>query len=68
MNMTNSEIKAALRTFYREKSYALINLSGLSLAIACCLLLGLYLRSEPAYDQHYMRHKPYGVNNGSKNL
>ena len=55
--MANSEIKAALRTFYREKSYAIINLAGLSLAIACCLILGLYLRSELTYDQHHKRHK-----------
>jgi putative ABC transport system permease protein len=55
--MANSEIKAAARTLYREKSYAIINLSGLSLAIACCLILGLYLRSELTYDQHNLRHK-----------
>lgn len=55
--MANSEIKAALRIFYREKTYALINLSGLSLAIACCLILGLYLRSELTYDRHHVRHK-----------
>jgi putative ABC transport system permease protein len=55
--MANSEIKAAVRTFYREKAYALINLSGLSLAIACCLILGLYLKSELTYDQHHLRHK-----------
>ena len=55
--MASSEIKAALRTFYREKSYALINLSGLSLAIACFLILGLYLRSELTYDRHHLRHK-----------
>ncbi len=55
--MANSEIKAALRTFYREKSYAIINLSGLSLAIACCLILGLYLKGELTYDQHHKRYK-----------
>ncbi len=55
--MANSEIKAALRTFYREKSYALINLSGLALAIACCLILGLYLRSELTYDRHHTKYR-----------
>ena len=54
--MFNSDIKAAFRTFYREKSYALINLAGLSLAIACCLLLGLYLKDELTYDLHHLRH------------
>src|SRR5512139_2817129 len=55
--MLSSEIKASLRTFYREKSYAVINLSGLALAIACCLMLGLYLRSELTYDRHHLRYK-----------
>jgi putative ABC transport system permease protein len=55
--MANNEIRAAFRTFYREKSYAAVNLSGLSLAIACSLILGLYLRSELTYDQHHLRHK-----------
>jgi putative ABC transport system permease protein len=55
--MTNSEIKAAVRTFYREKLYALINLSGLALAIACSLVLGLYLKSELTYDRHHLRHR-----------
>ena len=55
--MANSDIKAAFRTLYREKAYALINLCGLSLAIACCLILGLYLRSELTYDQHNTRYK-----------
>jgi len=55
--MTNSELKAALRIFYREKSYAAINLAGLSLALACCLILGLYLKSELACDRHHLQHK-----------
>jgi putative ABC transport system permease protein len=55
--MASTEVKAAIRTLYREKAYAVINLSGLSLAIACCLILGLYLRSELTYDQHHLRHK-----------
>jgi putative ABC transport system permease protein len=55
--MANTEIKAALRALHREKSYALINLAGLALAIACYLILGLYLKSELTYDQHHARHK-----------
>jgi putative ABC transport system permease protein len=55
--MANSDIKATWRTLYREKAYALINLCGLSLAIACSLILGLYLRSELTYDRHNTRYK-----------
>lgn len=35
----------------------MINLFGLSLAVACCLILGLYLRSELTYDQHNVNYK-----------
>jgi putative ABC transport system permease protein len=55
--MANSEIRAAFRIFYREKFYALINLAGLSLALACCLILGLYLRSELTYEQHNLKYR-----------
>src|SRR5690348_16964578 len=41
-----------LRTLRREKLYAAINIAGLSLGIACCLILGLFLRSELTYDRH----------------
>jgi len=54
--MAYTEIKAAFRIFYREKSYALINLSGLTLAVVCCLVLGLYLRSELTYEHHNEKH------------
>ena len=52
-----SFFKITLRNLYREKMYALINLSGLSLAIACFLILGLYLRSELTYDRYNSKYR-----------
>ncbi|TAJ93227.1 MAG: ABC transporter permease [Gammaproteobacteria bacterium] len=52
-----SSITITLRKLYREKLYALINVAGLSLGIACCLILALYLRSELTYDQYHVNHK-----------
>jgi putative ABC transport system permease protein len=52
-----SPITITLRKLYREKLYALINVAGLSLGIACCLILALYLRSELTYDQYHVNHK-----------
>jgi putative ABC transport system permease protein len=49
--------KIALRTLARDKSYALINVVGLAIAIACCLILGVYLRSELTYDQSHENYK-----------
>ena len=50
--MFSSSLKITLRKLYREKVYALINIAGLSLGIACTLILALYLRSELTYDRH----------------
>ena len=55
--MFTNFIKVTLRTLYREKVYAIINISGLALGIACCLILGLFLHSELTYDQHHKNHK-----------
>ncbi len=41
------------RNLRRERLYAAINIAGLSLGIACCLILGLFLKSELTYDQHF---------------
>ncbi len=55
--MFTSFLKITLRNLYREKMYAVINISGLSIAIACCLILGMWLHSELTYDQHNVRYK-----------
>ena len=47
----------ALRMLAREKLYALLNISGLALGLACCLMLGLYLWSELTYDRHHVNHE-----------
>lgn len=55
--MFNNFIKVTLRTLYREKIYATLNIAGLSIAIGCCIILGLYIRSELTYDRHHHKHK-----------
>ncbi|MBN1907671.1 MAG: ABC transporter permease [Deltaproteobacteria bacterium] len=55
--MLISFIKITLRKLYREKLYTIINVSGLALGIACCLILGLFLHNELTYDQHHKNYK-----------
>ena len=55
--MNSTMWKIALRTLVRDKTYALLNIAGLALAIACCLILGVYLRSELNYDQSHVNHE-----------
>ena len=51
--MLRNYITIALRTMLRNQSYSLINILGLSLGLACCLLLALYIQDELSYDQHH---------------
>jgi putative ABC transport system permease protein len=55
--MSSTTLKIALRTLARDKGYALLNIGGLALATACCLILGVYLRSELTYDHSHANHK-----------
>lgn len=55
--MAGTFLKTTIRSLYREKIYAAINIAGLSLAIACCIILGIYLRSELTYDMHHNKYK-----------
>ncbi len=55
--MNSTMWKIALRTLARDKTYALLNVAGLALAIACCLILGVYLRSELTYDHSHVNYK-----------
>lgn len=46
-------IKIAWRNILRNPGYAAINIVGLSMGVACCLLLSLYVQDELSYDQHH---------------
>jgi len=51
--MLRNYITIALRNIMRSKVYSLINIFGLSLGVACCLLLALYIQDEMSYDKHH---------------
>ncbi|MEP0547451.1 MAG: ABC transporter permease [Rhodothermales bacterium] len=51
--MLKNYLIVALRSLRRRKGYAFINLFGLALGLACCLLIGLYVRHELSYDEHH---------------
>ena len=55
--MSSMMWKIALRTLARDKTYALINIAGLAIAVACLLILGVYLRSELTYDTSHVNYK-----------
>lgn len=49
--MFKNYIKTAWRNVTRHKGYSLINISGLSLGMACCILIMLWVQDELSYDK-----------------
>jgi putative ABC transport system permease protein len=48
--MLKNYFKTALRILKRQKIYSFINITGLSLGLACCVLITLYIHFELSYD------------------
>jgi putative ABC transport system permease protein len=48
--MFASFLKTAIRNIFRHKSYVLINIIGLSVGIACSLLIIMFVRHELSFD------------------
>ena len=53
--MLQNYFKIAWRNLARNRIFSAINVVGLSVGMACCMLLLLYVRSELAYDKHHQR-------------
>lgn len=49
--MFNNLIKHSLRSFKRQRSYIIINILGLSIGIACSLLIALFVINESSFDR-----------------
>ena len=49
--MLKNYLKTTLRNLRRHKGFAAINLIGLAAGLAGCLLIGLYVQDELAYDR-----------------
>jgi len=53
--MLQNYLKIALRSLWRSKIHTLINILGLGLGVACCILIVLYVRDEWTYDQFHSK-------------
>ena len=51
--MLKNYLVVALRSLRRQKGYAFINVLGLAIGIAGCLLAGLFVRSELGFDRFH---------------
>jgi putative ABC transport system permease protein len=53
--MFRNYIKTAIRNLLRNKTYAAINISGLAVGIAACLLIGIYILHELSFDKFHAK-------------
>lgn len=51
--MIKNYLKIAWRNLIRQKSFSLINVLGLSLGLACCLILLSFVKQEKSYDRFH---------------
>ena len=49
--MLKNYIKIALRNISRNKLYSVLNIVGLAIGIACCILILFYVQDELSYDR-----------------
>jgi putative ABC transport system permease protein len=53
--MIRNYLKIALRNLSRQRFYSLINIAGLALGVAACLLIVLYINHELSYDRYHTK-------------
>ena len=53
--MLRNYLVVGLRNLQRNKLYALINVTGLAVSIAACLIIALYVRHELSFDRHHSK-------------
>lgn len=53
--MIRNYFKSAFRNLWRHKGYTAINIIGLAVGIACCILILLYVQDELRFDTHHQQ-------------
>ncbi len=51
--MIKNYIKIAFRHFKRQKGYTFINIAGLAVGMACCILIFLWVYDELSFDRYH---------------
>jgi len=51
--MFRNYLKVALRNIIRHKGYTFLNIFGLAIGMACCILIGLWVLDELNYDRFH---------------
>jgi putative ABC transport system permease protein len=62
ITMLQNYLKVALRNIQKHKSYSIINILGLALGMACCILIFLWVQDELSFDTfHQNKNDIYRV-------
>ncbi len=65
--MIKNYLKISIRTLLKQKSYAAINIVGLAIGLASCLLIFMYIAHERSYDNFYPDvDRMYRIANGER--
>jgi len=65
--MFQNYFKIAWRNLIKKKAYSIINIFGLGLGIACCILIFMFVQDELSYDNYHINgNRIYRVIHGSK--
>ena len=56
--MFKNYLTIALRNFRKHKMYAVLNIAGLAVGLACCILILFYIDTELSYDRYHERVEP----------
>ncbi|MEZ4960964.1 MAG: ABC transporter permease [Saprospiraceae bacterium] len=51
--MLQNHLKIAFRNLLKNKGFSFINLFGLTVGLACCMLIGLYIWNELSFDRYH---------------
>ena len=51
--MLNNYLKIAVRNLKKHKAYSFINIAGLAVGMACCILILLGVQDELSYDRYH---------------
>lgn len=51
--MFRNYLKIAIRQLFKQRFFSVINIAGLALSVACCLLIGLFVKNELSYDTYH---------------
>ncbi|MBO6585354.1 MAG: ABC transporter permease [Gracilimonas sp.] len=53
--MLKNYFKIAFRNLFKNKVYSSINIFGLAVGVACCILIALYVQNEWSYDEFHSK-------------